>query len=401
MHALGSIKRQYFLAFAVLGSLMYYLPLFLREQGLSESQIGDVAAVSSAAVILTPVLVTLLADAHLAHRRLLAAVFGGSAVMLTGVLFAEGFWPIALLYGLYSLTFVPVTSVQDGLNFSIQKQREEAGLAGAPYHRVRVWGTFGFILAGLLLYALLSWHDDAVWLALATAIGFNLVGLANSFTLPDTRTGKVNGEAVGRLPTLAAARAMLRPTVLVFCIAMWLLHLAAAAFYIFYAQYLTETIRINSKWVALITSIGVGTEIVFMLGYGLLLRRFGFKALMIVGLGSTALRLALMAAFPFAAVAVVTQVLHGPMVLALHVAPPTFLNSHAEERYRSSIQGLYAMLVFGTGRLVGSLIAGRIAEHSVRVLFAYAGGLCVTAAALMLIAFREKAKAAVAPDGRS
>ena len=43
-----------------------------------------------------------------------------------------------------------------------------------------------------------------------------------------------------------------------------------------------------------------------------------------------------------------TQLFHGMIVLALLIAPPIFLNQHAEDRYRHSMQGLYAMAVMGT-----------------------------------------------------
>jgi PPP family 3-phenylpropionic acid transporter len=78
------------------------------------------------------------------------------------------------------------------------------------------------------------------------------------------------------------------------------------------------------------------------------------------------------------------------MVLVLHVAPPIYLNARAGETFRSSIQGLYAMAVAGGARIVGSVVTGRVAEHSLALTFAGCAGLCVIAAGLFYFAFREE-----------
>ena len=44
-----SIQRQYFLSFAVLGSLFPILSVYLAEQGFSKSQIGQVFALGAVA----------------------------------------------------------------------------------------------------------------------------------------------------------------------------------------------------------------------------------------------------------------------------------------------------------------------------------------------------------------
>ena len=94
------------------------------------------------------------------------------------------------------------------------------------------------------------------------------------------------------------------------------------------------------------------------------------------------------------AVAVGTQALHGMMVLVLHVAPPVFFNRFAAERYRSSVQGLYAVAIMGTGRIVGNVTAGEVAEVSLRGAFLYATLMAVAAAGLFALAFRPRGAAA-------
>ena len=77
------LRAQYFLAFAVLGSVLPYLSVFLSAQGLSDAQVGDVTSVTGLAIMLGPVTMTLLADLRVESRWLLTAAFAMGAAWLT------------------------------------------------------------------------------------------------------------------------------------------------------------------------------------------------------------------------------------------------------------------------------------------------------------------------------
>jgi hypothetical protein len=54
-----SLKQQYFISYAAMGSLGPFLALFLKQQqGLQEAQIGYVMGASSLVIFFTPVLMT-------------------------------------------------------------------------------------------------------------------------------------------------------------------------------------------------------------------------------------------------------------------------------------------------------------------------------------------------------
>ena len=85
---------------------------------------------------------------------LLRIIFTISGVALVSLYFAQAFWPILVLFAVYSLAFAATTSLQDGLNFLVQQQRIADGATTSPYHKTRVWGTVGFILPSLFLFEL-------------------------------------------------------------------------------------------------------------------------------------------------------------------------------------------------------------------------------------------------------
>lgn len=385
------LRRQYFATYMVMGAVAPFVSVWLREQGLSKPQVGGVMTLTGAAVLVTPVVTTAFADAAVATRRIVAACFALAIVALLALRFAGAVEApvvvIGLLYGLYALTQAPLPPLQDGLFF-----RTAGAAKGATYHRTRVFGTLGFIGPSLVLYFVLreTGSTDAALYVGALAAG---LGLLNSAWLPNDRpaaeagkTAEAAAESSGAvdsgdsgdpgdsekprptkrgssLPTMAAARAVANdPVMLAYWVAMWLLAAAAGSYYSFYPLYLTEAVGIGREWVGLISNVGVLVELCFMLAFGRLVGRFGLKTVVLAGVAAVLVRMVLLAAFPNPFVAVGTQAFHGLMVLLLFVTPPVFLNSRAQDAFRSSIQGLFAMLVFGTGRMTGTFVSGWVSE---------------------------------------
>jgi PPP family 3-phenylpropionic acid transporter len=345
--AVRSIRAQYFFAFGMMGAVLPFLSVFLKERDLTRTQIGYVTGVASFGIVLTPVLITLLADAAVAGRVLMAGVFATSGALLVALLGVHGFWPILACYALHALAFAPAAPLQDGIYFAAAARDRDA----PPYHAVRVWGTIGYIVPSVVLYFVLT-RAGSVSPALACGAAMCLAGALNALLfLPrvDERSLHDAEQKASRLPTLAAARALREPHVLGFCAAMLLVHMASMGYYQFYPLYLTDARHFEKQWVGLIANLGVVVEIGFMLGFGWLRARLGLRGLMILGVVCIAVRLLLLAFVPSNVVAIGTQVFHGMTVLVLHVAPPIYLNARAGDAYRSSIQGLYAMTVCRRG----------------------------------------------------
>jgi len=379
-----AIKTQYLLAFAVMGSLLPYLPLFLQQRGLTDGQIGRVIAMTGLAMALTPALVGLLADTRFSSRALLGCVYGLAGLSLGAMLGAQAFLILLLTFSGFAIAFAPIHALHDGLTFSEFERRAMHGLGSPPYHHVRVFGTVGFILPSLVLYVALQ-AGAPVDAALLTAVAFCMLGLLNTRLLPRPDEGAP--ETNDRLPTTAALRALARPRLLAYCLGMFLLMISSSAYYAFYPRYLTDeaVVGIDSQWVGLISSIGVSVEIFFMLGFGRLVRRLTLRGLIVLGVLGMVARLLLLGLWVHPAVAVGTQVFHGIHVMVIHVAPPVLINRAAGPGYRSSMLGIYAMGVNGIGRVIGSILAGEVADVSLTGLFIAAG--VVAALALPLLAW--------------
>src|SRR5258705_4085072 len=81
-----SLKAMYFLMFALGGSVVPFISLYFQQRGLRKDEIGYVQGIAAIAVVLSPILLTYLADRRLDARKILAGamLIAGAAL---GVLY--------------------------------------------------------------------------------------------------------------------------------------------------------------------------------------------------------------------------------------------------------------------------------------------------------------------------
>jgi PPP family 3-phenylpropionic acid transporter len=294
----------------------------------------------------------------------------------------QSFWMFLFVFVFYSLVTAPQVSLQDGLFFGYSKSHPDTA---PPFHRIRVFGTMGFICPSAIMFALIKYGMSIdVMMKLAAVICF--LGVVNTLFLPDI---KREPSKSNRLPTREALTAMRQKHVLYFCAGLWLMHNVSAAFYAFHPVWLRDVVKLDEEWVGIMANLGVTVEIFFMLAFGFLLHHLGLRKLMIIGMLFTALRMSILAFTSSLPLVIVSQFFHGMMVLIVHVAPPVFLNANARQSFRSSIQGLFAMVIAGTGRVTGNLVAGYLAEINLTVLYSYSIVLCLLAAIVIYWGLRH------------
>jgi PPP family 3-phenylpropionic acid transporter len=385
------VRVQYFLSYGVLGTVLPFASVYFRANHFTEAQVGYAWALYSAAYIVSPVLVTLAADTRADPRRLMVGgfVLGGLTLVAMGLVHAAA--AVLAVWGLFCLAYLPLLPLQDGIAFSLQQRRQERGEPPLPFHRARVWGTVGYIVPSFVLFILL-WSGRPVTGVMMSGAAFAAVAAAQALLLDDPRAHNHSesrkDDVASRLPTLGALRVLLRPQMLGFSTAIFLSTMASMIYMSYYPIYLTESAGFPARWVGLVSSIGVLVEVFFVAGCGWLTTRLGVKRMLVLGLLLVAVRLLLLRWSAHPAVAVGTQLFHGVMVAALSIMPQAFVNGHATDRYRHSMQGVFVMML-GCARVAGSLVGGREAGlHGVRGAFGFAAALCVAAAAIAMVFFR-------------
>ena len=371
----AAIRLHYLLVYAVVGAYMPYLPVFLgRDLGFPDSQIGWVAGVYGLSVVVSPPLVTYLADRRFAGRTLIALAYALSALGLLALALADTFVPVLLVSFAFSTVFTPLFALLDGLSFSAMAREQAANARHPAYEQIRVWGSFGFMLPAFILFFALqagaaSGRAAIIAAAIAACLALLCVPLLPRLP-PPARTVAIPRGAAWQVLSARPTRHLVIPLGLLFA--------AISVFYAFYAR-LVLAVGIDPEWVGLVMNLGVLSELPFMLAGGPLLRRFSLRTLTLVGAACLALRMALLAAVPDPTTVIASQILHGPVVVALYLIPPMYLNLKASPGVRNHVQGLHAMLCFGLARLLGSVLGGYAADITLALAFALAAALAAIA----------------------
>ncbi|MEM0896368.1 MAG: MFS transporter [Verrucomicrobiota bacterium] len=385
------IKLQFALTYMVLGGIAPLLAVFLKgEKGFSNAEVGQLFSLASLGLILSPAVVTLLADTRFDSRRILGFSLFASAALFSTLQFTGPIWSTTLLYTIYSIVYMPVIPLLDGYYFSVRHERLEAGGSMPPYHQIRLWGTVGFVIPSLVFLVLLADFSMGK-LFVPACVAFSLTGAISAFFLPPPPASAIagNGKTKSRIPTTAAIRELFSPKGRLFCTALAIVAFALPVYYAFFPVYLEENLKVEKRYIAIIGAIGPVIEVFWIMALGWLRSKIRLKGIMILGLATMALRLLLLGTMESVTLAILVQVLHGAEILATIIVPVMYIDRLAGDRFRNSIQGVFLMLVIGVPRLIGGWVAGFLAEtRGVLDTFFYGSALAFLALLLITLFFK-------------
>lgn len=374
------LKAHYFFLYGIFGSTGPYMSLYLRqEKNLELTQIGLIFAIGQVSVLFMPAVVTHIADRHRLVRPLLMVLFAVAALSACTLSVAAGVLACLVAYCLGTLVNGPHLSLSDGLLFAMQRTPTHAHVS---YAEVRLWGTVGYMLPNVVLFAAFKLGAGLDWVPMVSAGGAAL-GIFNAWGLPQRLS--LDRPPAGSGPTWQAARVLARPSVALFLLGVGLVVFSNAMYYSFYPLYLTQVAGISADWVGLIAMIGVVMELTCLLGMKWAQDRIGLRGLMVVGGMGILLRMICLAFFPTAPFAIGLQLVHGLATIGYMMAPVIYLNSLAGDEFRNSIQGWWGILMGGVFSISGNLAAGYLADGGLIGLYRVAFGVAATG--LMMVAW--------------
>jgi nucleoside transporter len=279
-----------------------------------------------------------------------------------------GFYPLLLIY---MLLYMPTLALVNAIAFRQLKDPSR------QFSSIRVWGTIGWIVAGLCISYLFSWDAPAAIAQGALAKTFAMSGVASiilglySLTLPSTPPMATGSSARGVRDVLGleALGLLANRNFLVFFVSSILICIPLAFYYQHANQFLTELKVPNATGKQ---TLGQMSEVAFMLLIPVFLRRFGMKATLLVGMLAWAVRYALFAfgnAGELTFMLLIGIALHGVCYDFFFVSGQIYIDSKAGPQIKSAAQGLITLATYGVGMLVGFWAAGQITDH-----YAVAGG---------------------------
>jgi nucleoside transporter len=234
---------------------------------------------------------------------------------------------------------------------------------------VRVWGTIGWIVAGLVISFVFHWDSQdavaqgALRNTFAMCAVMSLLLGVYSLTLPATPpTARDAGAFSLRAALGVDALKLLRDrNFRLFFVSSVLICIPLAFYYQNASPFLTEIGTTNATGKL---TLGQMSEVGFMLLLPVFLLRFGIKNTLLLGMLAWAVRYALFAYGADNVTALLIAIaLHGICYDFFFVSGQIYTDSKAGEHYRSAAQGMITLATYGVGMLIGFSVAGAISDR--------------------------------------
>ena len=349
-----------FLEFFIWGAWFVTLGTYLGSINFSGAQIGYTYVMNNVAAILSPFFIGMIADRYFNSEKVLAIlhIVGGFIIFFVSNITVV----IGLIFGLllYNLCYMPTIALVNAISFHQMENPDK------QFPKVRVWGTIGWIVAGLIItFIQINFFEgverSSVPMKMAAIVSI-IMGLY-SFTLPYTPPKNVGKEiSVGDILGFKALRLLKEPSFLIFVICSLLICIPLAFYYNFTNLFLND---LGMTGVAGKQTMGQMSEVIFMVLMPWFFMRLGVKKMLLVGMLSWVLRYFMFASGNIGNLVWMLYVgilLHGVCYDFFFVAGMIYVDKKAGKEIRASAQGFIAMVTYGIGIGLGSIISGQIVD---------------------------------------
>ncbi|MGA2533662.1 MAG: MFS transporter [Candidatus Aminicenantales bacterium] len=348
-----------FLQYTIWGSWMPVLSAYLQNNlGFNGVQTSLIYSLLPLATIISPFVGGQFADRWFPTQKVIAALQLAGGVLLIAMAGITAFTPMMWLMLLYSLIYAPTLALTNSIAFVNLKSSEK------EFGAIRVWGSIGWIAAGLALagWRALAKSPDGVALkgdTLILAGLFSLVMGVFAFSLPSTPPKK---EGAKPWAFLEALKMFKDKSFAIFAAICFVVATELWFYYILTAPFLTSAaIGLSQRYVSAVMTIAQVAEI-FVMAFLLsrALRKYGMRKTMTLGILAWPIRYIIFVIGAPAWLVIASLALHGFCYVFFFTAAYIYVDSVAPKDIRHSAQGLIAMIILGLGSFLGSLFCGWI-----------------------------------------
>jgi nucleoside transporter len=351
-----------FLQYAIWGAWAPVLSDYLRNTlGFSGAQFSLIYSLLPLATIISPFIGGQIADRYFSSRKVVALLQLGGGAMLVFVSTVSDYSIMMWAMLVYCLLYAPTLALTNSVAFiNLKNSEKEFGI-------VRVWGTIGWIVAGLALsgWRIIAKSHEAVAFkgdTLLLAGIFSIIMGLQAFSLPHTPPRK---EGAKPWAFLEAIKMMKDKNFLLFIIIAFVVATELMFYYILTAPFLTsEKIGISSANVPAVMVIAQVAEI-FVLAILLpyLITRIGIRNILVIGVLAWPARYIIFAIGRPSWLVIASLALHGFCFVFFFAAAFIYVDTVAPRDIRHSAQSLITLVTYGIGNYIGSLFAGWIHDY--------------------------------------
>ena len=389
-----------FLQFFIWGAWFVTLGTFLGNSlNADGSQISMAFSTQSWGAIIAPFIIGLIADRFFNAERILGLLHLIGAVLMYMMFISNDFGSFYPFVFAYMILYMPTLALVNSVAFrQLSDPSKEFG-------KIRVWGTIGWIVAGLVISFLFAWDSPAGLSEGLLRNTFLMAGIASavlgiySFTLPNTPPSVPKDEKVKLKDVLGLdALGLLKDkNFAIFFISSILICIPLAFYYQWTNPFLAD-VGVSDPTGKM--TIGQISEVLFMLLLPVFLKKYGIKKTLVFGMLAWAIRYGLFAYGDSGSLVfmLLTGIaLHGICYDFFFVSGQIYTDSKAGEKFKSSAQGMITLATYGIGMLIGFWVAGIIKEaYTVenialwQNIWLIPAGFAVLVLIFFMIAFKEE-----------
>lgn len=351
-----------FLQYAIWGAWAPVLSAYLKETlGFTGFQFGVIYSLLPLATVIAPFIGGQVADRYFSSQKVVGflQLIGGALLII--IANVTEYRTMMWLMLFYCLLYAPTLALTNSIAFVNLKNSEK------DFGVIRVWGTIGWIVAGLVLmgwrftaksFDPIAFGGDTFLLAGI----FSLIMGIQSFFLPHTPPKK---EAAKPWAFLEAIKMMKDKNFLVFIIIAFVVATELMFYYILTAPFLTsDKIGLSEAAVPGVMVIAQVAEI-FVLAILLpyLITRIGIRNILVLGVLAWPARYIIFAIGKPAWLVIASLSLHGFCFVFFFAAAFIYVDMVAPRDIRHSAQSLIILVTYGIGNYLGSLFSGWIHDY--------------------------------------
>jgi nucleoside transporter len=329
-----------------------YMSEFLHSSGV---QIGAAYSALAIATMISPFFIGMVADRFFAAQRILGVFHIIGALLLyfaTQISDNTSFYWVILVY---SLLYMPTIALTNSIAFTQMTD------PGKQFPWIRVFGTVGWIAAGLMIAALSIEKTPATFhMAAIASLALGVI----SFILPNTPPKGKTTEATASSALGAEAFVLFKDRAyLIFFIAAILVCIPLSFYYGFANLFLNQIGMENAAGKMI---LGQVSEAVFILAIPFLFNNIGVKKMLLLGMSAWILRYVCFAYGDVGAnvwMLYAGIILHGICYDFFFVTGYMYTEKKAGEKIKNAAQGLFTFATYGLGMFFGTWFSGYVTDY--------------------------------------
>ncbi|MDF7822381.1 nucleoside permease [Pontiellaceae bacterium B12227] len=345
-----------FLQFFIWGAWYVTLGTYLSQGlGFEPGQIGRAYSAIPWGAVIAPFIAGMIADRFFAAQKVMAFmhIVGGAILFYASTITQSAvlFWILLA----YAICYNPTLSLSNAISFNKMTNPEK------QFPRIRVFGTIGWIAAGLLIGFL---KVEAQNIPLVIAGGASLLlGLFSLFLPPTPPKSLGHKVTISDMLGLETLKLMKQRSFAIFVIGSLLICIPLAFYYNFANMFLNDVGVVNAAGKM---TMGQMSELIFMIIMPFFFVRLGVKKMLLIGMLAWVIRYVLFAfgsADSLVWMYYIGILLHGICYDFFFVTGQIYVDNTAPKAIQAQAQGFIAFITYGVGMVIGANLSGEVVQH--------------------------------------